>query len=291
MLQGFIVALVTPMSEDGRIDLAAWDGLLDWHLQAGTDGIVVGGSTGESPVLTADEFAALLSRAVKRCAGRVPVLAGTGGNDTAKVIAQTQAAAELGADAALVVTPYYNRPPQRGLEAHYRAIADAATIPLVLYNVPARTAVDLLPETALRLAEHDHVSAIKEAVPEPDRLQQLARGPGWVVLSGDDSTACDSILAGAVGVISVAANVAPRRVRALAAAAAAGDAERARRLDRELAPLYAFLSAESNPIPVKYLLSRMGRITGGLRLPLVPLAPALHARGDRLLDALGLRLE
>lgn len=144
MLQGSIVALVTPMSEDGRIDLAAWDGLLDWHLQAGTDGIVVGGSTGESPVLTADEFAALLSRAVKRCAGKVPVLAGTGGNDTAKVIAQTQAAAELGADAALVVTPYYNRPPQRGLEAHYRAIADAATIPLVLYNVPARTAVDLL---------------------------------------------------------------------------------------------------------------------------------------------------
>lgn len=289
-LEGSIVALVTPMFEDGSIDLAAWEGLLDWHLEAGTDGVVVGGTTGESPVLTAGEFDDLLSRAVEVCGGRMQVLAGTGGGDTAKAIEMTRRAAALGADGALVVTPYYNRPPQRGMEAHFRAIAENADIPVVLYNVPSRTAVDLLPETTLRLAEHDNISAIKEAVPEPERLGRLARACGdrLTVLSGDDGTACDSILAGAAGVISVAANVAPWRMRKMVATARSGDAEQARALDRELAPLYEFLSAETNPMPIKHLLHRLGRIAAGIRLPLVPLDPELHERGGRLLDALGL---
>lgn len=289
-VEGSIVALVTPMFEDGRVDLAAWEGLLDWHLEAGTDGVVVGGTTGESPVLTTDEFEELLSRAVEVCGDRVQVLAGTGGGDTTKAIEMTRRAAALGADVALVVTPYYSRPPQRGLEAHFHAIAENADIPVVLYNVPSRTAVDLLPETTLRLAEHDNILAIKEAVPEPERLGHLARARGdrLTVLSGDDGTACDSILAGAAGVISVAANVAPRRMRKMVAAARSGDAGQARALDRELAPLYEFLGAETNPIPVKYLLHRLGRIAAGIRLPLVALDPVLHERGDRLLDALGL---
>lgn len=281
------------MLENGDLDLAAWRALLDWHLEAGTDGIVVGGTTGESPVLGAGEFDQLLSSAVERCGGKLQVLAGTGGSDTGKAVEATRRAAELGADGALVVTPYYSRPPQRGLEAHYRAIADNAGIPLVLYNVPARTAVDLLPDTTLKLAQHDNISAIKEAVPEPERLAGLARACGdrLTILSGDDGTACESVLAGAAGVVSVAANVAPRRVRRMISFAREGDTEKARALNHELAPLYEFLGAESNPIPVKHLLQRMGRIKNSIRLPLMPLDAALHEQGEKLIKTLELTKE
>lgn len=291
MFQGSIVALVTPMHSAGPVDTAAWAALLDWHLESGTSGIVVGGTTGESQVLTEAETATLLETAAERCGGRIPVLAGTGGADTTRVIRQTCQAAEHGADAALVVTPFYNRPPQRGLVAHYRAVADASPIPLVLYNVPGRTGCDLLPETSLRLLEHPRIVGIKEAVADADRVRSLQAGlpDGTCLLSGDDPSACRSMLAGAGGVISVAANAAPVLMAELCRLAAAGETQAAGELDTRLAGLYEYLAAESNPIPVKWLLHRMGRMEKGIRLPLVPLETRHHAQADALIKALELR--
>lgn len=287
MLEGSIVALVTPMTADRSVDYAAWERLVDWHLEEGTHALVVAGTTGESPVLTAEEFERLLVNAVEQVAGRIPVLAGTGSAGTGQTIVRTRHAAELGADAALVVTPYYNRPPQRGLEAHFLKVAEASAIPVVLYNVPSRTAVDLEPETTRRLAAHENIIAIKEAVGDPERIAALIRS-GITVLSGDDPSACRSMLAGARGVISVAANIVPGVFSRLCDNALKGRVEEAGALDDRLRGLYEFLAAEANPIPAKWLLARLGLIEAGIRPPLVELDSALHEQGARVLRQLEL---
>jgi len=283
---GSIVALVTPFDDDGAgIDLEAWRGLLRWHLDAGTDGVVVAGTTGESANLDAGERDALLESALEHLGGQRAVIAGTGSASTRVAVEQSRRAAALGADAVLVVTPYYNRPPQRGLVAHYLAIAEATPVPVVLYNVPSRTAADLAPESVLELAAHDNIIAIKEAVPDMDRVRRYVEA-GMPVLSGDDPSALDAMRNGARGVISVAANVVPGALSEMCRRAAAGDLDGAAAIDRRLHPLYRFLARESNPLPVKWLLMEMGRIGSGLRLPLVPLDPAHHDDGRSLLDAL-----
>lgn len=284
-LTGPMVALVTPMKPDGALDLPRWSALLAWHAEAGTQGVVVAGTTGESATLSQSEFSMLLKTAIDEVGDRLTVVAGTGSASTAATIERTQQAAELGAHAALVVTPSYNRPPQRGLVAHYRAVADAAALPIILYNVPGRTAVDLLPDTALALVDHPGIVAIKEAVPDMQRVKQLVAG-GLPVLSGDDGTAGQAMLAGASGVISVAANVCPARFAKLAEAAAAGDEQTVAAVDAQLNELYAFLGIETNPIPAKWLLAEMGRIEHGLRSPLVNLDKRYHAQGQALLKAL-----
>jgi 4-hydroxy-tetrahydrodipicolinate synthase len=287
MFRGSIVALVTPMTTDNEIDDQAWTELLDWHLESGTDGVVVAGTTGESATLSAEEFGRLLSLAVERISGKVPVLAGTGFPSTAQTIERTRLASRLGADAALVVTPAYIRPPQRGLEAHFRAVADAAPVPVVLYNVPSRTAVDLAPETSLRLAEHDNIVAIKEAVGDAERVNALISG-GLAVLSGDDPSCCERMLAGAQGVISVAANIVPRQMARLCELSLSGQVEAARAEDARLEALYRFLGIESNPVPAKWMLQRMGRTGPGIRLPLVGLDERYHAQAESLMRSLKL---
>ena len=284
-LTGSLVALVTPMDGDGAVDLDAWDSLLDWHAEAGTRGIVVGGTTGESATLSGEERDALLDRALERVGDRCRVVAGTGAASTAVAVAQSARAAERGAHAVLVVTPYYNRPPQRGLAAHYRAVADACEAPVILYNVPGRTAVDLDPDTAIELCRHDRIIGIKEAVADMQRVRRLADA-GIGVLSGDDPTARDALRNGARGVISVAANVAPARFAAMCEAALNGRDDEADAANAELAALYPFLGVEANPIPAKWLLGEMGRIGDGIRLPLVPLDRAHHEAGRALVDAL-----
>jgi len=287
MFSGSIVALVTPLTNEGGIDLAAWDALLDWHIEAGTRGVVVAGTTGESVTLTASEADQLIERAVTKCAGRMAVLAGTGGPSTAGAIERTRRAADLEADAVLVVTPAYNRPSQRGLEAHFTAVADASTVPVVLYNVPGRTAVDLEPDTSIRLARHPRIVAIKEAVADSERVRRLAEG-GLVVLSGDDPSCCESMLVGASGVVSVAANVVPHHIARLCGLAEAGDAETARSLNDSLRDLYRFLSIEANPVPVKWMVHRLGRCLPALRLPLVALDRSHEALGEQVVEQLSL---
>ncbi|NKI35452.1 4-hydroxy-tetrahydrodipicolinate synthase [Wenzhouxiangella sp. XN79A] len=284
-LTGSLVALVTPMHADGALDESAWTRLLDWHAEAGTDGVIVGGTTGESVSLRAEERDRLLEHALERIGDRVRVIAGTGAAATAAAIEQSRRAAALGAHAVLVVTPYYNRPPQRGLAAHYRAIAEACAAPLILYNVPGRTAVDLAPETTIELAGHERIVGIKEAVADMGRVRHLVEA-GVGVLSGDDPTARAAIDAGAVGVISVAANIVPDRFAAMCHAALDGRRDRAEAIDAELRPLYRFLGIESNPVPAKWLLAELGRIDSGIRLPLVPLDDAHHETGRALLRSL-----
>jgi len=276
MYSGSIVAIVTPMSASGEIDFAAWEALVDWHVDEGSDGIVVCGTTGESPTVTLAEAAELTRRAAARVRGRVPVIAGSGTNDTARSIERTRELAAAGADAVLVVTPYYNKPTQEGLFQHFSAIADDSSVPVILYNVPSRTGVDLLPETAERLAGHPRIVSLKEATGNLARIAELqARcGEDLELLSGDDPIAAEAILAGARGVISVTANVVPRAMHELAGAALAGDAERARALDARLQGLHRALFVESNPIPVKWAVARLGLIGDGIRLPLTPLSAA-----------------
>ncbi len=284
-LEGSITALATPFTADGSLDRPAWQRLLQWQLQAGTQALVVAGSTGEAAALSDGEFDWLLGEAVQQTAGRCPVLAGTGQSNTAKTIAQTQRAAQAGADAALVVTPPYVRPTQAGLLAHYRALADDGALPVVLYNVPGRTGCDLLPETAAELAAHSRIVGLKEARGDAERMQALLplRRDDFVILSGDDPSACRSLLSGADGVISVASNVAPHALRRLCDAARGRDAATARALDAGMQALYAFLGAESNPIPVKALLARLGiGHAEGIRLPLTPLAAAHATIADRI---------
>jgi len=272
-LSGSITALATPFTTTGELDLNAWNRLLDEQLAAGTQGLVVAGSTGEAAALFDAEYDTLLRIAVERVAGRIPVLAGTGLPNTAKTIELTRRVAALGADAALVVTPPYVRPTQAGLVAHYLAIADDDALPIVLYNVPGRTGGDLLPETVAQLAPHPRIVGIKEARSEPDRMAALLalRDDGFAVLSGDDPTACRAMFAGADGVISVASNVVPRAFRRLSDLARAGQRDAALALDARLQSTYDFLGCEPNPIPVKALLARQG-IGHGLRLPLLPLS-------------------
>ena len=292
MFKGSIPALVTPLRPDGTLDLEAWDRLVDFHLAEGSDALVVGGTTGESPALTREELETLIATARRRVAGRIPVIAGSGTAGTAKSVALSRAAEAAGAEALLVVTPYYNRPTQDGLYLHFTAIADAVGIPVVLYNVPGRTACDLLPATVARLSTHPRIVGIKEATGSIERCVEIlaTARPGFLVLSGDDATAIELVRAGARGVISVTANVAPRAMHQACAAALAGDFAAAGRIDATLAPLHDKLFVEPNPIPVKWLVHRMGLAGETLRLPLVPLTEARRGEVEAAAQDAGIRL-
>ena len=280
MFSGSLVAIVTPMHRDGAIDYAAWERLLELHLASGTTGIVVGGTTGESPTVTEAELHELLRRAQPRLAGRIALLAGVGGSNTAEVVERTRRLASLPLDGLLAVTPAYNRPTQEGLHLHFAAIARAASAPVMLYNVPGRTAVDMLPATTAGLAKLAGIVAVKEALGTVERIRELCAlvPQGFEVLSGDDATARESVLAGACGVVSVTANVAPRAMAAMIAAARNGDAAEAARHDAALARLHQALFVEANPIPVKWVLAEMGLIGEGIRLPLTWLSEQHRAR-------------
>ena len=293
MFSGSFVAIVTPMTEDGALDWAAWDRLLDFHVAEGSDGIVVAGTTGESPVLSLEEIDALTSRAVDRCRGKTQVIVGAGTHCTATTVARSARLSRLGVDAVMFVTPYYNKPPQEGLYRHFLAAADASAVPVILYNVPSRTGVDLLPATVARLARHPRIVALKEATPQMSRGTGLLSllPAGFTVLSGDDATAVDFMSVGAKGVISVTANVAPRRMHEVCAAALSGDFAKARAIDADLQPLHKDLFVEANPIPVKWAVARMGLIGGTIRLPLVDLAQVHRETVLRAMRAAGVALE
>ena len=293
MFEGSTVAIVTPMAPDGQIDWPAWEALLEYHLAEGSDGIVVDGTTGESPALSGAEIAELTRRAVQRCSGRLRVLVGTGLNSTAGTVERTRELSRLGVDGVLIVTPYYNKPPQEGLYRHFIAAADASAVPVVLYNVPGRTAVDLLPGTIARLAGHPRIVGVKESTGSIERGREVlaACPPGFLVVSGDDATAIAMMGAGSHGVISVTANVAPRRMREACAAARRGDMPGALAIDATLQALHRDLFVEANPIPVKWGLTQMGLIGAALRLPLVELTPAHHETVRRALRAAGVSLK
>jgi 4-hydroxy-tetrahydrodipicolinate synthase len=278
MLSGSLVAIVTPMLADGALDLPRLKALVDWHIAEGTDGIVIVGTTGESPTVDVEEHCRLIEAAVEFAAKRVPVVAGTGGNSTREAIALTQFAAKAGADYSLSVVPYYNKPTQEGLYRHFKAIAEAADIPVILYNVPSRTIADLANDTVVRLAQVKNIVGIKEATGSVERLQDLMKRlpKGFSVLSGDDMTCLSYMLLGAHGVISVTANVAPRHMRDMCAAAREGKAAQAIAINNRLLGLHKNLFLETNPIPVKWALVRMGRISEGIRLPLTPLTSPHH---------------
>ncbi|HEX5129792.1 MAG TPA: 4-hydroxy-tetrahydrodipicolinate synthase [Usitatibacter sp.] len=278
MLSGSLVAIVTPMKADGALDLPGLKKLVDWHVAEGTDGIVIVGTTGESPTVDVEEHIELIARAVEYAAGRVPIIAGTGGNSTKEAIHLTQAAAKAGAKYSLSVVPYYNKPMQEGLYRHFKAIAEATDLPMLLYNVPSRTVADLSNDTILRLAEVKGIVGIKDATSNVERVTDLLmrRPKGFMVFSGNDDAALAWIQLGAEGVISVTANVAPRLMHEMCAAARAGDTARAVELNNKLLPLHKHLFVESNPIPVKWALQKMGRIAEGIRLPLTPLAAQHH---------------
>lgn len=286
---GSLVALVTPMLPSGAVDDEALVALVEWHTAAGTEGLVVAATTGESPTLTRDEHAQLLARVIELAAGRIPVVAGTGSNSTAQTLDLSHHAAEAGADALLLVVPYYNKPPQRALVAHFRAVADAVDCPVLIYNVPSRTVVDLLPPAVAELASVANIVGIKEASARLDRVCELRRlcGPNFVLLSGDDATAAAFMLAGGDGVISVTANVAPERLRRLCDAARKGDVATTRQLEAELELLNRAVAVESNPIPVKWALNRMGKIQSGIRLPLVSLDRAYWEPVEAALRSVG----
>lgn len=289
MFQGSMVALVTPMAADGRVDFAALDGLLDWHLAEGTDGVVAVGTTGESATLEDDEHMEVVARCVQRLKGRTPVIAGTGSNNTAHAVLMSRRAQALGADAVLVVAPYYNKPVQEGLYRHYRAIAEAVSLPVLLYNVPSRTITDILPATVERLAKLKNIVGIKEATGDMARVEDIRKrcGGSFLMISGDDATAREFILKGGLGVISVTANVAPRLMHEMCKAARAGDAKLAADIDARLAPVHKALFVETSPIPVKWALAEMGRIPPGIRLPLTPLADEYHPTVRAALRAAG----
>ena len=279
MFSGSLVAIVTPMRPDGAVDLEAWARLLEFHLANGTNGIVIGGTTGESATLREAELRELTQRACAQLRGRVAVIAGAGTSSTADTVERVGWLSALPIDALLVVTPAYNRPTQEGLYLHFAAAAAAARKPVLLYNVPARTAVDMKPSTVARLSKVAGIVGVKEAVPEAPRVRELldSCGKDFVVLSGDDVTARASIGAGARGVISVTANVAPRAMAEMVSAALAGNGAAAQRLDTRLSGLHRELFVEANPIPVKWALAQMGLIASGIRLPLTPLSAQYQA--------------
>jgi len=293
MFSGSMVAIVTPMTADGAVDWPAWDRLLDFHIREGSDGIVVAGTTGESPSLSAAEVEELTGRAVARCRDKVKVIVGAGSNATDATVARTRELSRLGVDAVMLVTPYYNKPPQEGLFRHFSAAADASAVPVILYNVPNRTAVDLLPSTVARLARHPRIVAIKEATASLSRAREIlsACPPEFALLSGDDATAVDLLCVGARGVISVTANVAPRRMHEACKAALSGDLVEARTIDSSLQSLHKDLFVEANPIPVKWAVARMGIIGNAIRLPLVELATTHHETVLRAMRAAGITLE
>lgn len=290
MIAGSIVALVTPMHGDGAVDYDALRRLVDWHVAEGTDAIVSVGTTGESATLDVDEHIEVIRRTVEYARGRVPVIGGTGANSTTEAIELTRAAKAQGVQACLLVTPYYNKPPQEGLYRHYRKIAESVDVPIILYNVPGRTGCDMQPATVKRLAEIPNIVGLKEAQGTLERIRallDLKLRKDFALLSGDDATACESILMGCQGDISVTANVAPRLMHEMCAAARAGDRARALALDAKLQPLHKNLFVEPNPIPVKWALQQMKRIGAGIRLPLVPLDPSHEATVRGALSAAG----
>ncbi|HHB92754.1 MAG TPA: 4-hydroxy-tetrahydrodipicolinate synthase [Thioploca sp.] len=279
MFKGSMVALITPMTEDDRIDEASLRNLVDYHVDNKTNAIVSVGTTGESATLTHDEHCEVIRITVEQAAKRIPVIAGTGSNSTAEAIEYTKCATDIGADACLLVTPYYNKPTQEGLYQHYKKIAESVSIPQLLYNVPGRTACDILPTTVKRLAEIDNIIGIKEAVGDIARINDLITiaNDNFAIYSGDDSTAMELILAGGKGTISVTANVAPKTMNAMCQAALAGNRAMAEMLNNKLISLHKNLFVESNPIPVKWAVQRMGLISAGIRLPLTPLSVEYHA--------------
>ncbi|HME41410.1 MAG TPA: 4-hydroxy-tetrahydrodipicolinate synthase [Steroidobacteraceae bacterium] len=293
MFSGSLVAIVTPMTADGGLDWPAWDRLLDFHVREGSDGIVVAGTTGESPVLSGDEIEELTRRAVARCSGKVKVIVGAGTYSTAGTVARTRSFSRLGVDAVLLVTPYYNKPPQEGLYRHFSAAADASAAPVILYNVPSRTGVDLLPSTVARLARHPQIAAVKEATGSLTRAREIREScpSEFTLLSGDDATAVEWMTVGARGVISVTANVAPRRMHEACAAALSGDFDKARTIDARLQPLHKDLFVESSPIPVKWAVAKMGLIGNAIRLPLVELSTANQDTVLRAMQIAGVTLE
>jgi 4-hydroxy-tetrahydrodipicolinate synthase len=274
MFHGSMVALITPMHEDGAIDEDALQRLIEWHIENHTDAIVSVGTTGESATLDEDEHCHVIRRTVEIAAGRLPVIAGTGANSTREAIDLTRCAQQVGADACLLVTPYYNKPTQEGLYRHFLAVAEAVPVPQILYNVPGRTACDLLPETVERLAARSNIVGIKEATGDMERARDIMQrcGDRLDVYSGDDATAMDLMLIGGRGNISVTANVAPAEMHAMCTAAIAGDREAAEAANRPLEELHRVLFVESNPIPVKWALHEMGMVSPGIRLPMTPLA-------------------
>ncbi|MCC6472395.1 MAG: 4-hydroxy-tetrahydrodipicolinate synthase [Burkholderiales bacterium] len=278
MISGSIVAIVTPMQDDGALDFQRFGALIDFHVAEGTDGIVVVGTTGESPTVDFDEHKQIIRFAVQHAAGRIPVIAGTGANATAEAIELSESAREAGAAASLSVVPDYNKPGQEGLYRHFRAVAERVDIPQILYNVPGRTVADISNDTVLRLAQIPNVTGIKDATGSMERCCDLMRRApeGFAVYSGDDASCLGLMLLGGRGVISVTANVAPRLMREMCAAALAGDLPRARALNNRLLPLHQRLFVEANPIPVKWALAQMGLIGMGVRLPLTPLASQHH---------------
>ncbi len=278
MIQGSIVALVTPMKRDGSLDDESLSRLIEFHIAQGTDAIVAVGTTGESATLDEEEHCRVIRFVVDRVAGRIPVIAGTGANSTTEAINLTARAKDAGADACLLVTPYYNKPTQEGLYRHYKAVAEAVDIPQILYNVPGRTACDMLPLTVARLARIPNIVGIKEATGNLDRATEIMRlcGPDFLLYSGDDATACEFCLLGGKGVISVTANVAPKLMHEMCVAAIAGDAETARAIDGKLNALHRDLFIESNPIPVKWAVHELGLIDSGIRLPLTWLSESCH---------------
>lgn len=290
MITGSIVALATPMHLDGQIDWPALDRLVEFHIKKGTDAIVAVGTTGESATLDMQEHSAVIERVIKQTAGRRPVIAGTGGNSTSEAIELTHEAKRLGADACLIVTPYYNKPPQRGLVKHHEAIAAAVDIPQILYNVPGRTALDMLPETVAEIANIEQVIGVKEATGNLDRTAQLIElvGHKIAVYSGDDATAYQTILQGGKGNISVTANVAPALMHELCMLALDGKAEEAKALNDKLMTLHNAMFCEANPIPVKWALYKMGLIGRGIRLPLVELDERYQPKVQLALAALDL---
>ena len=289
MIQGSLVALVTPMTPDGAIDEKALAELVEWHIAAGTDGIVAVGTTGESATLDEEEHCRVIRQVVALVAGRVPVIAGTGANSTTEAITLTRCAKEGGADACLLVTPYYNKPTQEGLYLHHKAIAEAVEIPQILYNVPGRTACDMLPETVARLAKVPNIVGIKEATGDLARIARIRElcGPDFAIYSGDDATGCEAMLRGANGVISVTTNVAPAAMHAMCMAALAGDRAEAERIDATLAGLHKELFIEANPIPVKWALAEMGKMGTGIRLPLTWLSEGAREPVRRAMQQAG----
>jgi 4-hydroxy-tetrahydrodipicolinate synthase len=285
MIQGSIPAIVTPMLDDGELDLPGLRRLLDWHIAEGSDAVVVVGTTGESPTVDMDEHCTLIRATVEHVAGRIPVIAGTGANSTSEAIELAQCAKEVGATAHLSVVPYYNKPTQEGLYRHFKAIAEAVDLPLILYNVPGRTVADLSNDTALRLAQLPNVIGIKDATGNLERGTDLIKRapPGFAIYSGDDAAGLAVCLMGGHGVITVTGNVAPKLMHQMLAAARAGDLKTAREINLRLLGLHKYLFCEANPIPVKWACARMGLVKDALRLPLTLLSTDCH---DRVLAAM-----
>ena len=289
MIKGSIVAIVTPMREDGSLDLAAFRTLIDFHVEQGTDSIVVAGTTGESPTVNVEEHVLLIAEAVKHAAGRIPIIAGTGANSTREAIELAAFSKKAGADASLSVVPYYNKPTQEGLYLHFKAIAEAVDMPHILYNVPGRTVADMNNDTVLRLAQISNIVGIKDATGNMERGSDLLRRvpENFAVYSGEDASTLALMLLGAHGAISVTANVAPKLMHEMCVAALNGEVARAREINFRLLELHRNLFVEANPIPVKWAVSRMGLMKNALRLPMTPLSPTAYAKVESAMRQAG----